>query len=89
MADHFAHDDEHALSIARTCIRNLNWKKNPSVTITEPEAPRYPAEELYGVVGTNLQVEIDPREIIARLVDGEWARRATRCIHFSPTMDVC
>lgn len=36
----------------------------------EPEAPLYPAAELYGVVSADDRVPFDATEIIARLVDG-------------------
>uniref|UniRef100_A0A182IU36 Probable methylcrotonoyl-CoA carboxylase beta chain, mitochondrial n=1 Tax=Anopheles atroparvus TaxID=41427 RepID=A0A182IU36_ANOAO len=36
----------------------------------EPEAPRYPASDLYGIVGSNLTKTFDVREVIARIVDG-------------------
>uniref|UniRef100_A0AAQ6IID1 methylcrotonoyl-CoA carboxylase n=1 Tax=Anabas testudineus TaxID=64144 RepID=A0AAQ6IID1_ANATE len=38
---------------------------------TEPtEAPLYPADELYGIVGDNLKRTFDVKEVIARIVDG-------------------
>src|SRR5262249_40064116 len=38
--------------------------------VTDPEPPRYPAEEIYGIVSADDRVPFDSREIIARLVDG-------------------
>jgi len=70
VADHYAENDAHALQIARNCIANLNKRKQPPLDIREPVAPLYPAEELYGVVGTDLKKPYDAREVIARLVDG-------------------
>lgn len=34
------------------------------------EEPLYPADDLYGIVGSNLRRTYDVREVIARLVDG-------------------
>uniref|UniRef100_A0A8C7FF96 methylcrotonoyl-CoA carboxylase n=1 Tax=Oncorhynchus kisutch TaxID=8019 RepID=A0A8C7FF96_ONCKI len=70
VTDHYALDDSHALHLARKAVRNLNYTKNIQVTTETPEAPLYPAEELYGIVGANLKRNFDVREVIARIVDG-------------------
>jgi 3-methylcrotonyl-CoA carboxylase beta subunit len=70
VADHYAHNDSHALGIARRIVANLNWKKNPSVSLLEPREPKYAAEELYGIVPPDSRTPYDMREVIARLVDG-------------------
>jgi 3-methylcrotonyl-CoA carboxylase beta subunit len=71
VADHYAQDDHHALSIARSIVKNCNRTKSISIAIdNEPVAPpRYNPEELYGIVGTNLQQAFDVRDVIARIVD--------------------
>ena len=69
VVDHLAENDAHALAIARRIIMDLNCKKTPPVTLTEPVEPRYPAEELYGVIPTDTKKPFDVREIIARIVD--------------------
>ncbi len=70
VTDHYAQDDSHALSIARDIVKNLNWTKNPGLTLTEPRAPAYDPREIYGVVPTDTKKPYDVREIIARIVDG-------------------
>ncbi|XP_053387698.1 methylcrotonoyl-CoA carboxylase beta chain, mitochondrial-like [Mercenaria mercenaria] len=70
VTDYYAQDDTHALHLARNVIRNINYKKDPQVTVIQPEAPLYPADELYGIVGGNLKKTFDVREVIARIVDG-------------------
>jgi 3-methylcrotonyl-CoA carboxylase beta subunit len=70
VADHLAENDQHALAIARRIVRDLNWQKNPPVTLQAPAEPLYPAEELYGVIPTDTKKPFDVREIIARIVDG-------------------
>ena len=70
VADHYALDDPHALYLARRCIRNLNYKKDPQVTIEKPQDPLFPPEDLYGVVPSNLKKSYNMKELIARLVDG-------------------
>ncbi|MBI3564741.1 MAG: methylcrotonoyl-CoA carboxylase [Elusimicrobia bacterium] len=67
VTDHLADDDEHALQIARAIVANLNA---PKLDLGEGEAPLYPAEDLYGLVNRDLRRPCDPREVIARVVDG-------------------
>ena len=67
VTDHLADDDEHALQIARSIVANLNA---PKFELGEGEEPLYPAEEIYGVLNRELRRPTDPRELIARLVDG-------------------
>src|SRR5580698_9745359 len=33
VADHYAHNDSHALGTVRRIVANLNWKKNPSLAL--------------------------------------------------------
>ncbi len=69
VADHYAENDEHALALARRCIANLNWRKQGEINSRVPIAPRYAAEELYGVIPADAKQPFDVREVIARLVD--------------------
>lgn len=70
VADHYAENDAHALEIARRSISNLNRRKPAEVEIRKPKAPLYDAEEIYGIVGTDLRKQFDVRDVIARIVDG-------------------
>ena len=70
VADHLALNDLHALSLARTAVANLNKKKLQSLAVLESVAPKFAAEELYGVIPTDTRKPFDVREIIARIVDG-------------------
>jgi len=70
VTDHYAQDDHHALAIARRLVANLNRVKRPGLALREPAEPLYAAEDLYGIVGTDLRKPFDVREVIARLVDG-------------------
>jgi len=70
VTDHMARDDDHALAVARRIVGNLNRVKSVDLDVTEPEAPLYDAEELYGIVPTDLKKPFDVREVIARVVDG-------------------
>ncbi|CAJ0943186.1 unnamed protein product, partial [Mesorhabditis belari] len=68
VTDYYAHDDQHALALARAAAAGL-----PSQTPAfeqEFEEPLFPAEEIYGIVGSNLKKTFEVREVIARIVDG-------------------
>ena len=70
VADHLASNDPHALALARNVVRNLNRRKIVAQVVQTPAAPKYPVEELYGVIPADTKKPYDVREIIARLVDG-------------------
>ncbi|MFG3354320.1 acyl-CoA carboxylase subunit beta [Streptomyces sp. NPDC048001] len=68
LADHYAVDEQDALRQARRIVARLNHRKaHPDPPAAEP--PRYPGEELLGIVPEDLRTPFDPREVIARLVD--------------------
>ena len=69
VADHYAVNDAHALSIARTIVANLNRVKQVNTALREPREPLYPTEELRGVIPADRRKPYDVREIIARIVD--------------------
>jgi acetyl-CoA carboxylase carboxyltransferase component len=71
VADHYATSDEHALALVREIVRNLNQpEKDPPWILTPPEEPAADPAELYGLIPTDFRQQVDPRELIARLVDG-------------------
>ncbi|RUU99119.1 methylcrotonoyl-CoA carboxylase, partial [Mesorhizobium sp. M7A.T.Ca.TU.009.01.3.1] len=70
IADHYALDDDHALAICRRIVKNLNRNKTVSLTLQRSIPPLHPADELYGIVPTDLRQPYDVREVIARIVDG-------------------
>ena len=70
VTDHYARNDAHALEIARKMVANLNRHKQLMVDIGVPEPPRFAADELYGIVSTDLRKPYDVREVIARITDG-------------------
>ena len=69
VADHFAENDAHALSIARDIVASLNRKKTLPLALREPAEPNYPAAEIYGIVPADTRRPFDVRQIIARIVD--------------------
>ncbi|MCY1254312.1 Methylmalonyl-CoA carboxyltransferase 12S subunit [compost metagenome] len=70
VADYFAQNDHHALSLARNIVQHLNRRKPDQIRLHEPVEPLYPVQELYGVIPTDTRKPYDVREVIARLVDG-------------------
>jgi 3-methylcrotonyl-CoA carboxylase beta subunit len=70
VADHYALNDSHALSLVRRIVAGLNLRKSVSLEVREPRDPAYPAEEMYGVIPADPRKPYDVRELIARIVDG-------------------
>ncbi|NGO81339.1 acyl-CoA carboxylase subunit beta [Streptomyces sp. YC504] len=69
LADYLAADEHDALRQARRVVSRLNWRKayeNPPPA----EPPKYDEGELLGIVPGDLKIPFDPREVIARIVDG-------------------
>ncbi|MEO0202948.1 MAG: carboxyl transferase domain-containing protein [candidate division WOR-3 bacterium] len=69
VTDYLAENDEHAIEIVRSIVRNLNRVKKYEIEITEPEEPLYDAEEILGIIPKDIYKPFDMREIIARIVD--------------------
>ena len=69
VADHYAQDDHHALSIVRRIVANLNAKKNVDIPLLKSREPELDAAELDGIVPVDLKKQYDVREVIARIVD--------------------
>jgi 3-methylcrotonyl-CoA carboxylase beta subunit len=71
VTDHLAESEGEALQKVRRIIRYLG--SDPAKRLTQDrssEEPRYPVEEVYGLLGTSPSVQTPALEIIARLVDG-------------------
>ncbi len=70
VVDHVADDDEHALAIVRRHRRRRSTRPSASIS-TSPSrvAPRFAAEELYGIIPQDVRAPYDVHEVIARLVD--------------------
>ena len=70
VTDHYAHDDAHALAIARRVVTGLNAVKRSQLELREPQEPLHDPEELFGVIPADPRKPFDVREVIARIVDG-------------------
>jgi len=70
LADYLAADEQDAIRIGRRIVARLNWRKQGHRPAAAPAPPLYDEEQLVGVVPPDLRVPFDPREVIARVVDG-------------------
>ncbi len=71
LADFVAEDERDGIRLARLCIRRLNWRKlGPSPHTAEPACPRHELEDLLTIAGTGPDAGFEPREVLARVLDG-------------------
>ena len=71
VADHYATSDEHALALVRQICRNLNLPpKDMPWDLVPGQEPAADPAELYGLIPDDHREPFDPREVIARIVDG-------------------
>ena len=69
LADYFAADELDAIRIGRRIVARLNRVK-PHPASKPAAEPTANPEELLGIVVPDLRIPFDPREVIARIVDG-------------------
>ncbi|ADP81286.1 acyl-CoA carboxylase subunit beta [Pseudofrankia inefficax] len=70
LADYFATDERDAIRIGRRILSELNWRKlGPGPTLAA-DPPRYDPDELLGIAPADFRTPFDPREVLARVVDG-------------------
>jgi len=70
VSDYLAQDERDAIRLAREVVAHFDWKKQATPTARKVDPPLYSQEDLLGLVSPDPRVPYDPREIIARLVDG-------------------
>jgi acetyl-CoA carboxylase carboxyltransferase component len=70
LADYFAVDEPDAIRLGRRIVSRLNWRKQGPAPAVDAPPPVHDPEELLGIVPSDLKVPFDPREVIARVVDG-------------------
>jgi len=70
VADYFAVDELDCIRIGRQIVADLHWRKLGPTPQGPVEEPLYDPEELLGIVSADFRVPFDPREVIARVVDG-------------------
>jgi len=62
-------DDESCIARIRMLVDKMGERQQSVFDRREPEKPRYPAEETYGIFDGNPARQYDMKEIIARIVD--------------------
>ncbi len=70
LADYLARDEYECLAIGREIVEHLNWRKLGPGPSESADEPLYPAEDLLSIAPVDLKVPFDPREVLARVVDG-------------------
>jgi acetyl-CoA carboxylase carboxyltransferase component len=70
LSDYLAENEEDALRLGREVLGRANWRKQGYGPTDAADDPVYDPEELLGIVPADLRVPFDPREVIARVVDG-------------------
>jgi acyl-CoA carboxylase subunit beta len=70
LADFLADTEHDALRIGRSIVARLNWRKPGGGPALTPAEPSHDPDELLGIVPEDLKIPFDPREVIARIVDG-------------------
>jgi geranyl-CoA carboxylase beta subunit len=66
LAEYLAEDDSDGVRLAREVLSRLDWR---SESLPGGKPPRYPAEELLGVMPADNRKPVDMREAIARFAD--------------------
>ncbi|AEH09503.1 MULTISPECIES: acyl-CoA carboxylase subunit beta [Protofrankia] len=70
LADHFAVDEQDAIRIGRRILSEINWRKLGPGPSLPADPPLYDPDELLGIAPSDFRVPFDPREVLARVVDG-------------------
>lgn len=70
LSDYFAADEHEAIRIGRQIMSRINWRKLGREPVGSVAAPRYDPQEILGIVSADVKVPFDPREVLARVVDG-------------------
>ena len=70
LADYLAEDERDALRMCREVVSHLNWRKHGSAPTLAADPPTLDRDELVGIVGADLKLPVDVREVIGRVVDG-------------------
>ena len=77
LADYLAVDEQDAIRIGRRIVARLNHRKAVAPPAADFVGPDADPEDLLDLIPTDLKEPFDPREVIARLVDGQ--RRRLPC----------
>jgi acetyl-CoA carboxylase carboxyltransferase component len=67
LADHVAVDERDALRLIRSTVARLRWRSPRQCRGAEP---KYADDDLLAIASADLRTPFDPREILARILDG-------------------
>ncbi len=70
LADYLATDEFDAIRLGRQIVSRLNWRKHGPGPSQAPDEPVHDPGELLGIASADPKVPFDPREVLARVVDG-------------------
>src|ERR1700712_1623273 len=70
LSDYFATDERDAIRLGREIVSRFHWRKRGPPPAQNPATPRYDPEEILGIIPPDPKVPFDPREVLARTVDG-------------------
>jgi acetyl-CoA carboxylase carboxyltransferase component len=70
LADFMAVDELDCLRLGRQIVRHLNWRRHGPGPSEPADEPLYEPEQLLGIVSADLREPFDPRDLLARIVDG-------------------
>ncbi len=70
LSDYFATDELDCIRIGRQIVSELNWRKLGPGPAEPADPPRLDPEDLLGIASADFRVPFDPREVLARVVDG-------------------
>lgn len=70
LSDYFATDERDAIRLGREIVSRFHWRKLGPAPSTNVAPPRYDPEEILGLLPPDPKVPFDPREVLARTVDG-------------------
>jgi acetyl-CoA carboxylase carboxyltransferase component len=69
VADHYALNDDHALTITRRIVDNFTSHRDLPWEALPARPPALDPADIYGLIPTDLRHQFDIREVIGRLVD--------------------
>ncbi len=84
LADYLATDEHDALRIGRRIVARLNWRKAGAGSSAAFGQPDLDPEGLLELIPEDLKEPFDPREVVARVVDGTGTGNAVAFDEFKP-----
>jgi acetyl-CoA carboxylase carboxyltransferase component len=70
LADYLAVDEMDAIRLGRQIVRRLNRRKLGPSPASSYDEPLYDPDDLLGMIPTDLREPFDPRDVLARILDG-------------------